>query len=1016
MNRESVFPGYIPREEQELQIRRILANVRADQRSRAVLLYGEGGVGKTSLVRHVSEALSDQRTTCLGPFDADDPSYWLLSNLERVIADRLDPENKHFALYRAQVRQLPSDPLPSIRQDTVTGHLGRVKQDFADCYERCTGASGQTVVLVFDTVEAVRGNLLQTLTQWIKGLPSSTLFILSGRPMPDSSDAPDPIAAELSSRDREGLLITEMRLGRFSRDAAARYLNSSPVSEGLGDEEKAKLIHLTRGHPLWMAFTLDYLRSEGIPAELDLQRPSIEAALPYGQEPDRAGQALYESFLRRLVAPYRETDFMHEAIKRLAAVRQGVNQDIFTRLMQDRRLPAALPDDAAAWNALLDCPWVRRRAGGRYVTLHDAVAEALAQRIFPVHDQDQAWRRQLWRRAADIYTDLLNQGEPGLDRRRRRLEDNLSRIDRQLRDTGEHQRRRTGEHERPVVLDVGHPARHAAIADEQALIKETERMDLRHRELDTVKAARLYYLFLCDFDTASAELLRLMEQARKDQDFVFFDLLAQELQRFLPGEAPAYAPGDVTGPKVAEFHEWLTGPGREQYLAVSLMLAEFLIENERPEQALQAIKRLPAVSDPLQRYQLSILHGNACMRIPQLADEAEEHFRNAEGEAEALDPAEHRRLGAQISKELGFYHRNTGQWQAADADYQRAFDALTDPSADRTSGNNEELASVLTNWAYVKGLTGSYTEGVRHAQLAIRFRHDLKLYLEEGISWSVCGEVQRYAGRFEQAQEAYAVAERLFDSQRNWAWLGVIYQQQAICLFQARQASADIVADADSAEHARYLIRKALDVCRKQNVRAYPSALNRAGRIFGQDDPDEGLRYLAEGIDAARDLSDSWFWFANLIEYLELSYQAWTRSADSARRASIESRGAEINQVRASLADDAFPDLQGRWSILRGHIGIGDYVQNLRRRDLLDAALNDYTDGFSRIAQSRDGSYGSALLSAGFRVLGETLGQLPAPDRADVMKRLGQTWRSLGKREVSNLLMTGLAGLRETGL
>ncbi len=118
------------------------------------------------------------------------------------------------------------------------------------------------------------------------------------------------------------------------------------------------------------------------------------------------GQSLHEAFQRRLVTPYREADFWHEAIKRLAVVRQSVNKVIWQALMADRPLPAGAADLDAAWDQLLRTPWIRPRANHRYVTLHDAVAEELAQRIIPLHDQDQQWRRQLWQRAVGIYSDL----------------------------------------------------------------------------------------------------------------------------------------------------------------------------------------------------------------------------------------------------------------------------------------------------------------------------------------------------------------------------------------------------------------------------------------------------------------------------------------------------------------------------------------------------------------------------------------------------------------------------------
>ena len=47
------------------------------------------------------------------------------------------------------------------------------------------------------------------------------------------------------------------------------------------------------------------------------------------------------------------------------------------------------------------------------------------------------------------------------------------------------------------------------------------------------------------------------------------------------------------------------------------------------------------------------------------------------------------------------------------------------------------------------------------------------------------------------------------------------------------------------------------------------------GRIFGADDSRSDLNTWSEAAVAARRLSDGWFWFASLIEYVELCYRAW---------------------------------------------------------------------------------------------------------------------------------------------
>ena len=77
---------------------------------------------------------------------------------------------------------------------------------------------------------------------------------------------------------------------------------------GLAEDEKAKLVRLTRGHPLWLAFTIAYLRDRGMPEEADQPFADIDRQLPYGLTLDESGLRRVEAFKRRLVTPYRDTD------------------------------------------------------------------------------------------------------------------------------------------------------------------------------------------------------------------------------------------------------------------------------------------------------------------------------------------------------------------------------------------------------------------------------------------------------------------------------------------------------------------------------------------------------------------------------------------------------------------------------------------------------------------------------------------------------------------------------------
>ena len=92
MNEETLFPAYMPRQEEQ-RLSDQVALVRADGHSRAVLLYGSGGVGKTSLIRAMAQAhRADESTIWLEPVDVDDPEYWLLVQPRKEDCQPVGPE------------------------------------------------------------------------------------------------------------------------------------------------------------------------------------------------------------------------------------------------------------------------------------------------------------------------------------------------------------------------------------------------------------------------------------------------------------------------------------------------------------------------------------------------------------------------------------------------------------------------------------------------------------------------------------------------------------------------------------------------------------------------------------------------------------------------------------------------------------------------------------------------------------------------------------------------------------
>ena len=362
---------YVPRREEEAAVRRQVEEVRADGTSRAVLLHGPGGAGKTMLVRNLARAGGGRTATGLGGSNPSTSTTrssgccptWRPPSPTSSGASTSRPTSSTSTGSRGS-------PTEHVSYETVLTQLGRINRTFVDCYRTFVRTSKTTVVLTLDTIEAIRSMyLLLTLTQWMKELPH-TLFILVRHGRRASTNPAIRSATSWTirtgrwstSRCRCGASPTTRPAGSSK---PAGCTSRCPTSNAPGSSTSPSR------QPLWLALATEYLQEADPPPEM------TSGAAPT--------EATRELFRRKLVTLYRSTDFWPEAIKRLAVVRHSVTQRVWAELMADRGLPADAGDwDAGVGQLLLRRPWVRARANKRYVTLHDALAEELAKRVIPL--------------------------------------------------------------------------------------------------------------------------------------------------------------------------------------------------------------------------------------------------------------------------------------------------------------------------------------------------------------------------------------------------------------------------------------------------------------------------------------------------------------------------------------------------------------------------------------------------------------------------------------------------------
>jgi tetratricopeptide (TPR) repeat protein len=932
-------PGsdYIPRQAEQ-RVLRYVEEVRTEGSTKAILLYGAGGVGKTRMLRDLASRHVGDNVRWVEPIDVDDSEYWVLENLQRRVARVLDPDDAYFKPFHDYLSRIPHGSGHTSRE-TIASHHRRLRDEFVRCYRQFIEKTHSTVVIVLDTVEVIRdSNFIVTLSQWMPKMPR-TLFVLSGRP----AEADDPITRLLNDEDARHWVERIEMLG-FTPAETREFLAQSVLGGHLDEQVIDGLVALTEGHPLWLELAVDYLCDEDVP-------PELEEGPPYPKH-------LREDFRRRLVSPFRRTDFWSEAVNRLAVIRHNVNQRIWVELMDDVPRPEGLDWDEA-WTVLCAHPWIRSRANGTDITLHDALAQELTLRLVPLHDQDETWRLMLWRKAARIFGDATAN-----------YQDVLDAID-------------------AVPHDVD-------TEDSATTLQQLARLDIRKRRLDQLRVARLHYLLLSDFAEGLAEFSTMFARADRRNDLHFMELAYHELDGFLPRRGAGRLSIDAIGVVVDRFRSWLSDRPSE-WLTIGLDLVRFLVENSQPQPAITLLDNLPPVLDLETTYRLEKMRGNAFMRIQGEAEPAGECFRRALDSAQLLGEA---RLVAEAHKELGFYKRNLGKWGEADGHYCDAEETIRGlVGFGAAADDRAELASIQTNWSYLKALRGDYDRARSLVETALEVRRKLNRPLGMAISLSTAGEVNRYARDFTQAWECYGRAEEGFSRLRNQPWLGLIYQEQAICLFQAHQA--DVELQPDQFDRAKLLVIQAVDICRERAVRSYPSALNRAGRILAVENPDYGLQLLEEAINQAQAIADGWFLSASLIELLELSYTRWAETQESRYRRTITDWAPKVEEA---IQTYEFADLEPRWRLVQNHLAMHDV---LVRNDYPAASplIGEFAAALAKLALDHVGSHGVAALDSEFSRLAGWFRRVPLEVRQKWDRELRKAWTTDPADQATSLIL-----------
>jgi tetratricopeptide (TPR) repeat protein len=467
-----------------------------------VYFWARGGLGKTRLLEELERMVEEAgpRFYFSGIIDLYHTDTHSTSDLERIIVEGLDPEQRYFAEYRQErktyelLRERGTDP----------GILEERRQKLGDLFVkgcREMALNADKLVICFDTIELlqyessvveekagldiadtrVKPWLLDKLAQL-----SNVLVVFVGRPkLPVQGETIDPqtrLVTDMGAAFGKDLSVIELK--PFSFDETQTFLQyfEDAAEQELVPAKYAKIIYrLTGGRPIFLHLIVDWLAVLALESRTILQMFDQYIDLADADEGDKRLEAARRDVERGILnAMFNDSGEIGGYLTNIALIPKGVDVDILN-------VALGLPKEEAT--QLLDnlepLSFIKRYKSppgiesvrGEQLFLHDEVYRLLTLR------------------------DVL----PYLRMNERRIANTL--------------------------VQNYYNARIATLEQQLAQSAIEQRLPLRE-QLQKLQVERVYYLLVADPSQGYAEYKRLTDQANRHRWVGFSMRLLDEFLRF----------------------------------------------------------------------------------------------------------------------------------------------------------------------------------------------------------------------------------------------------------------------------------------------------------------------------------------------------------------------------------------------------------------------------------------------------------------------------------------------------
>ena len=350
----------------------------------ALCVGGEGGIGKTSLLREIARRHpSSSRLACSNILDFDAPTLRVPGNLRPEIADQLGQVCFHD--YLRQLQDYHRMQMASVSYERLGQEMELVEAAFDRCYHDL--ARQRRVLLLMDTLEDVQDGPVWADVVSVIRRATNTLFVLSGRRAEEAHAALRPILGEEATH----LIIIQP----FSSDEAAEYIRAKQeeLQVSLPPDLAERLIQATNKKPILLDLAAEWVARD-VPMPWLIEHPAGELATM----PDQRRKE-FEAALVRSIGELRGP--LDEMVLHMAYA-YPLDEEIMVRLLTIEA--EAMPDLRRELDRLA---FVKPMPDGSYM-LHDEMRRMVNEYIWDTIDPRATRRAQISRQMAPYLRQKAN--------------------------------------------------------------------------------------------------------------------------------------------------------------------------------------------------------------------------------------------------------------------------------------------------------------------------------------------------------------------------------------------------------------------------------------------------------------------------------------------------------------------------------------------------------------------------------------------------------------------------------